>query len=185
MIIATVLSGGAIPVTAQPISTADQALIDDAIQTQNARENLPALVPTRRGEASDGGIVAPGVDLLTVSDGGPCFELSEISISGWEEVGPRPDAADRLIGSCSSAIDIGAVLNDINLGYQDAGFITTRAYLPAQDVSDGDLEIVVIAGVIEGFVYGDGSAADERLTSAFPVDPGRTFGFARTGTRLR
>ncbi|SMX31822.1 ShlB/FhaC/HecB family hemolysin secretion/activation protein [Octadecabacter ascidiaceicola] len=171
-VIAVVVSAIAGSATAQPISTADQALIDDAIQTQAARDNLPDLEPQQTDGPAGDGIVAPDVDLLTVGAGGPCFDLSEILITGWENAGPRPKAADRLIGTCATATDIGAALNTINIEYQDIGLITTRAYLPEQDVSDGDLEIAVIAGVIEDFVYGDGSAADARLTTAFPVGPG-------------
>lgn len=158
-------------ISAQTIPPADQAQIEDAIRTEEARSTLPQLDTPTNDQSADG-ISAPEVDLLSAGAGGPCFELSAILITGWEETGARPTAADHLIGRCSTASDIGEALNAVNLAYQDAGLITTRAYLPQQDVSDGDLEITVIAGTIEGFVYGDGGAADARLTTAFPTGPG-------------
>jgi len=158
--------------SAQSIPPADQGLIDDAIRTEEIRTSRAPSQPTSGEDQSGAGISAPEPDLLSAGAGGPCFELSEVLITGWEKIGSRPNGADHLIGRCSTAADIGEALNAVNLAYQDAGLITTRAYLPQQDVSDGDLEITVIAGVIEGFVYGDGSAADGRLNSAFPTGPG-------------
>ncbi|SNZ20466.1 ShlB/FhaC/HecB family hemolysin secretion/activation protein [Cohaesibacter gelatinilyticus] len=110
---------------------------------------------------------------LTGPQGGPCFTINRIDLKGYERFGYLPKGYYRLLGTCASLSDIIAVLNDINSHYRDLGYITTRAYLPEQDISDGSLEIVIIPGQIEGFVYAGGKQADRRIKAAFPTKRGK------------
>lgn len=110
---------------------------------------------------------------LTGPQGGPCFTINRIDLKGYERFGYQPKGYSRLLGTCASLSDIIAVLNDINNHYRDLGYITTRAYLPEQDISDGSLEIVIIPGQIEGFVYAGGKQADRRIKAAFPTKRGK------------
>lgn len=104
--------------------------------------------------------------------GGPCFTIRSVKVRGYETLGQMPQGQRELVGRCSTAADIAAALNRINAAYQARGFITTRAYVPEQDIADGELEIVVVPGTIEGYVYGDGRISDRRIAAAFPTGRG-------------
>lgn len=113
-----------------------------------------------------------GVDPLAPAPGGPCFDIRDIILSGFDAFEREPDGYRDLIGSCATAADIAGALNSINQHYQDLGYITTRAYVPEQDVADGSLEITIQPGRLEGYVYGDGRRADGRIDAAFPGERG-------------
>ncbi|EEE34989.1 hypothetical protein RKLH11_3807 [Rhodobacteraceae bacterium KLH11] len=108
----------------------------------------------------------------TPPPGGPCFEIRSIDLEGFEAFRHKPEGYRDLIGTCATAADIAQTLNRINTYYQELGFITTRAYVPRQDVADGSLAITIVPGRIEGYVYGTGAAADARLNAAFPTTRG-------------
>jgi len=115
--------------------------------------------------------VAP-IDPLAPAPGGPCFKIKSVALKGAERFRTAPSAHQSLIGKCVTAADIGKALNAINTRYQDEGFITTRAYVPEQDVADGSLDITVVPGTLDGYIYGGGAPADARLLAAFPAKRG-------------
>lgn len=123
-----------------------------------------------RSEAARGQLLSP--DRLGPAPGGPCFAIRTVTITGFEPFGEAPEGAKELEGHCATAEDIAAAVNRINAWYQAAGYVTTRAYLPEQDVADGALEIAVVAGRIDGFVYKDGRQSDRRIAGAFPTGRG-------------
>ena len=49
-------------------------------------------------------------------------------------------------GRCLGLAEFDAVLEAVTLAYVDRGLILSRAYLPEQDLSDGELEIAVVEG---------------------------------------
>ncbi|MEO1985233.1 MAG: ShlB/FhaC/HecB family hemolysin secretion/activation protein [Martelella sp.] len=104
--------------------------------------------------------------------GGPCFQIRSIILQGFEAFSEKPEGYDRLVGTCATAADIAGSLNTINEYYRAEGYITTRAYVPEQDVADGSLEITIVPGRLEGYVYADGRQADNRIRAAFPGSRG-------------
>ncbi|MCZ7488596.1 ShlB/FhaC/HecB family hemolysin secretion/activation protein [Rhizobium rhizogenes] len=114
----------------------------------------------------------PQVKSLAVKPGGACFAIKAVRLTGHDAFRFKPQGYEGLIGRCASAADIADAVNRINKHYQRQGFITTRAYLPEQDISSGELEIVIVPGRVEGFLYGDGRQADSRIRAAFPNDRG-------------
>lgn len=128
--------------------------------------------PSRSQSKPQAAAASAAPDPFAPAPGGPCFKIGEITLSGLEDFGSKPEGYEDLEGRCATAADIGAALNRINAHYQKVGFITTRAYVPEQDLADGSLEIIIVPGRIEGYVYGDGSAADARLHTAFPTGRG-------------
>lgn len=63
----------------------------------------------------------------------------------------RKKLIDRYERHCLSSADLARLLAEMTRAYMDRGDITTRAYLPEQDLSAGTLRIEVIAGRIERF----------------------------------
>lgn len=137
-------------------------------QTQRERAAEAARLPRPSSPSSNTALVDP----LAPAPGGPCFKINSVNLTGTERFKSAPVAHETLIGRCVTAADIGEALNTINTQYQEAGFITTRAYVPEQDVADGTLDITVVPGTLDGYIYGGGTPADARLLAAFPAKKG-------------
>ncbi|MBP3126097.1 ShlB/FhaC/HecB family hemolysin secretion/activation protein [Thalassospira sp. ER-Se-21-Dark] len=102
----------------------------------------------------------------------PCFAIQSTEIEGLDGFEVVPDNFDRLNGKCVNLSDLNAYLNEMNAFYSDRGYITTRVYLPEQDLSNGILKVLIIPGRIEGFDYESGDDADSRIVGAFPTSEG-------------
>jgi len=82
---------------------------------------------------------------------GQCFELERLNVQGselldeWEtEVLEAP-----YIGQCITPEMASAVLASVTDFHLSRGFITTRAYLPNQDLKDGVMDVFVAEGKVE------------------------------------
>ena len=100
--------------------------------------------------------VMPRVDASQAK--GACHNVASIDIVGANLL----DADDKsalvrgLLGRCMGAPDIEKLMGAVTRHYIERGFITTRAYLPAQDLSSGKLQLLVVEGRIESMrVEGD------------------------------
>ena len=77
-------------------------------------------------------------------------------------------------GRCLGVADIERMLAAITRHYLEQGLITTRAYLPSQDLSGGVLEIQVVEGVVENILLDEGARGSINPANVFPA-PGTLF----------
>ena len=96
-----------------------------------------------------GGPVAPREDAGIVPEGGTCIPVkrvifSKASIFSHERL--QKLVPDR---DCLGIAQISAIVRDATNLYVDAGYVTSRAYLPEQDLSTGELRIEVLEGRVE------------------------------------
>ncbi|RYF32752.1 MAG: ShlB/FhaC/HecB family hemolysin secretion/activation protein [Comamonadaceae bacterium] len=125
--------------------------------------------------------VRPGADLkdlqpkVTVPDiGVKCRNINVVRIDNAAHL---PDAVREQVerefaGRCLGVAELESVLAQITKSYIERGFITTRAYLPAQDLRSGTLVVAVIEGTIEAFKV-DGPRANAIWPrGVFPATPG-------------
>lgn len=101
-----------------------------------------------------------------------CRDIHEIQFSG--DTGHLPDDVRARIrqdftGRCLGASDLEAVLAQLTKSFIDRGYITTRAYLPAQDLRTGKLDVTIVEGTIERYDI-DGGRVWPR--GVFPGNPG-------------
>ena len=77
----------------------------------------------------------------------------------------------RFAGECLGVGQLNELLKAITQFYIDRGYVTSRAYLPQQDLSSGELRVIVVEGRLEGL---DSStlASDRELAMGFPGQPG-------------
>jgi hemolysin activation/secretion protein len=98
-----------------------------------------------------------------------CFQIDHIVLEGAEQIDARTRA--RLVapyqGKCLDIEQLNLLLKEITAFYFSRGFITTRAYLPQQDLASGQLRIVVIEGRLEGF-DDSGVISARELSMTFP-----------------
>lgn len=71
-------------------------------------------------------------------------------------------------GKCLTLEQINALLAEIGNWYLDLGYVTTRAYLPPQDLTSGVLRIVVVEGRAEELRFRPDQPVRRRLVTAFP-----------------
>lgn len=105
-----------------------------------------------------------------------CFDISTIELKGADSL----SASDRqallkpFIGQCLGVSQLNALLKAITDLYLARGLVTSRAYLPQQDLSSGHLQVMVVEGRLESFRTDDSSGLSEReLAMAFPGSAGQ------------
>lgn len=133
-----------------------QRLLDEQRQRLEELQQLP-------------GPPAPAEPVLPKPPG-PCFTIERIRLEGADLISEsdRRGLLAPFVGQCLGSEHIDALLKAITDHYLDRGYVTSRAYLPEQDLADGELEVLVVEGRLEGLEGAiDGPSADE-LTMAFP-----------------
>jgi hemolysin activation/secretion protein len=100
-----------------------------------------------------------------------CFPIQDITLKGADSL----PAADRqrllkpYVGQCLGVSQLNELLKVITDYYIDKGRVTSRAYLPQQDLSSGHLQVLVVEGKLEGLKGAQGSSVTDReLAMAFP-----------------
>jgi len=100
-----------------------------------------------------------------------CFPIKDIELKGADSL----SGADRTrllkpyIGQCLGVAQLNELLKVITDYYIAKGRVTSRAYLPQQDLSSGHLQVLVVEGKLEGLKGAQGSTVTDReLAMAFP-----------------
>ncbi len=103
-----------------------------------------------------------------------CHQIETIKIHGAPNLSSeaRISIKKKYQGRCLNVSDIENILAQITIDYIDRGFITTRAYLPSQNLSSGVLEILVLEGVINSYLIEDGGADSVATGNVFPKPVG-------------
>lgn len=102
-----------------------------------------------------------------------CFEIRHITLQGASLIDElsRQRLLEPFVSKCLGATQLNALLKVITDFYIERGHVTSRAYLPQQDLSEGNLLIVVVEGRLEG-LDGNGLASERELAWVFPGEPG-------------
>lgn len=114
-----------------------QRLLDEQQQRLEQLQNLPG-----EAEAS----ATP-----EAPESSACIDIQSIELKGATRLSAR-DVASLVapwVGRCLGVNDLNALLGAITEHYVALGYVTTRAYLPQQDLNDGVIEVVVLEGRIE------------------------------------
>lgn len=112
---------------------------------------------------------APGEERPTTAPDTRCFTIRSISLEGAEHLDAR--SREALLApyrdKCLGVNQLNELLKGITDHYLSRGFVTTRAYLPQQDLSSGELKIIVVEGRFEGFDQSE-LASERELAMTFP-----------------
>jgi len=137
----------------------------DQLQRQNfqqRQQELQRIAPPGASVQLRGG--QPGIPT-----GGTCERITRIEVNGADHLDPAAlhTALAPFVNKCLGLSDINDVINAINALYIAHGYVTSRAFLPEQNLSGGTLKIIVVEGLLEKFQFA-GKAADEHQEAAFP-----------------
>lgn len=100
---------------------------------------------------------------------GQCVDIHTITLEGANRLTARQRQAliDPFLNRCLGTIQLNELLKAITSHYLDRGYVTSRAYLPQQDLTTGELSIIVIEGNLEG-IDESGMATSREIAMAFP-----------------
>lgn len=103
----------------------------------------------------------------------PCFDIASIMLDGADHMLTANQQLLTLpfINQCIDLDKINHLLKDISQWYFDQGYVTSRAYVTAQDLSSGHLVITIIEGTIEDIKLTDPNSRINTST-AFPSHSG-------------
>jgi len=107
---------------------------------------------------------------------GNCVKVDTINITGLTKYSSDNFKALKAIeqGQCLYIEDINNLLRDMTNVYIKDGYVTSRAILPEQDLSNGSLNIQVIEGRVEGLQALNGAYTVRELAYAFPIRPNKS-----------
>jgi len=108
-------------------------------------------------------------------DDGICFDIDRIELEGVTLLDDqvRDAILARHTGRCLGRTDINALLVALTEAYVARGYVTTRVYIPPQNLSSRVLKLLVIEGRIERLYMNQDADADRRRAwAAFPAAPG-------------
>ncbi|WP_095109569.1 ShlB/FhaC/HecB family hemolysin secretion/activation protein [Pseudomonas sp. Irchel 3E20] len=102
-----------------------------------------------------------------------CFQINAIELDGAQhlDANARAQLLKPYQDQCLSVGQINALLKAVTHHYLERGFVTTRAYLPQQDLAGGVLKIVVVEGRLEG-LDSSALASPRELAMTFPGKTG-------------
>jgi hemolysin activation/secretion protein len=165
--------GASVPAQAQTAADRSEAARQaDILQRQNQerlQRDIESAMPSERAPAGiDTDKLMPKVDASAA--GHKCRDISHITISGAPHLARivKQNIIDRYIGHCLGVTEIEQILGEITKDYISRGYITTRVYLPQQDLSSGKLEILVLEGTLGKIKLEDGGRNSIRLGGVFP-----------------
>ena len=104
-----------------------------------------------------------------------CFPIKDIELKGADSLSTaeRERLLKPYIGQCLGVAQLNELLKVITDHYIEKGLVTSRAYLPQQDLSGGHLKVLVVEGRLEGLKGAQGSQlSDRELGMAFPGKSG-------------
>ncbi|GGY05858.1 ShlB/FhaC/HecB family hemolysin secretion/activation protein [Paludibacterium paludis] len=106
-------------------------------------------------------------------EAGRCFPIRELAFAGAPEdwLPWLRDAAAAYPGRCLGEAGVRAVVADLSNAIVARGFVTSRVYLPAQNLRAGRLALTVVPGRIGAIRLADGGT-DLSLRAAFPTGRG-------------
>jgi hemolysin activation/secretion protein len=97
----------------------------------------------------------------------PCFNIQRVEIEGWD-ANLRP-LISHFEMQCINKEDIDKILEILTDHFVESGYVTTRAYVPAQDLSSGVLRLAVIEGKVENIKPSKPDVlSNGQIVTAFP-----------------
>lgn len=160
------------------VAPAEQRLIDRQINQIQQREQQRLdewdKEHSQRG-AAPGGLPAPPVPSQSEEPSSICFVLHSVTFTGADHLSEaeQKDLLAPYVGRCIQLAEADAIVRALTDLYGAKGAVTTRAYIPPQDVSSGHLQIIVVEGRIQGFRWNSDPADDKsEIVTAFPTEAG-------------
>lgn len=109
-----------------------------------------------------------------IPDDGKCFTVQRIELDGATHLDAAEQArlTQAFIGQCVGLKEIRDLMRGITNRYVELGMVTSRVYIPQQEMGQGVLKLLVLEGKVGSLRLSD-EQAGVHLASAFPGLEGR------------
>lgn len=99
-----------------------------------------------------------------------CVQLKEIDLSDNSMLSKdtQNDLFSKYKNKCIDGNILKSLIDSISKYYMSSGYITTKAYLNAQDISDGQIDIKIINGIVENIIDAKTQKHSWYIKTAFP-----------------
>ncbi|MBW8791227.1 MAG: ShlB/FhaC/HecB family hemolysin secretion/activation protein, partial [Rhizobium leguminosarum] len=169
------VAGAALAVAIVPAYA--QTPADDFNRRQEEQSQTQRLDALRRATPGGGSADRENGSLPAGPGNGACFDIMRVEIDGAnllsaQEIGKvTAPYGNRCVGLA----EINAVLRDVTHLYIDHGYVTSRAYVPQQDIAKTRiLRLLVVEGTLSDiYLNGQKVAGNTSLATAFPGLIGR------------
>ncbi len=142
------------------------------LRNQQEREQLRQLERSRRSfKPSPHSDLAKELSLGRIfRKGRQCVHIKRIQINGdpYLRSAIRKSIAKDMLGRCLGPQEFEYLIRKTTNHYIEEGQITTRVYLPKQNLSDGVLDIRVVPGNVESIRFDEKAGHDSEIFMAFP-----------------
>lgn len=128
------------PLTPSDRGNIEQQQRDILLQNQQQREDLERNIQIRSSTQTQSTNVS-----------GPCFSISQINIhqATLLSESDKKKLTQPYLNQCIGIAQISQLVEEITQWYINRGYITSRAFLTEQDLSSGELNILVLEGKLE------------------------------------
>lgn len=105
---------------------------------------------------------------------GRCFDIHTVQLEGVTRYNESVQQSwiSPFIDQCLDLSRINELLKLVTHRYIEDGFVTSRAFLQPQNLSEGELTILVLEGRLESIESVEGSLSSRQLYLAFPTRDG-------------
>lgn len=137
------------------------------LQQQQQLERLQREREERRRREPSGQALKPA-PLPQAPAGAACSPVRDIVLEGASKLDPEEQArlAAPYLDKCLGLADINRLIAQITNRYVELGYVTTRVYIPQQDLSGGRLLLKIVEGRIQSIVVQPQDSAS--AGTAFP-----------------
>ena len=148
------------PFNSPTVNNPPNLSVDTVLREQQRQIQLEQERLARERQARDAKNLAPPIQLPeTTSDktdlmdvNAPCQRIDQIQLIGATIPSAKEQRSmiEVYLNRCLGSRDINALLKAIDAWYFQRGYISSRAYLQAQDLTTGTLAVQVVEGLVEG-----------------------------------
>jgi hemolysin activation/secretion protein len=160
-----------------------QTLIDPGVQLLKQQEQIKALETLKT--STPGAAIAPATPIMGPPAPEKCFKIADITVDGVTLL--KRSVIDAIVKphnhTCMDSKSVQGVMQEITGHYGVLGYITSRVYIPKQDLATGHLKLLVVEGKIEAIQLRQvaegqktpASGPQSKIQTAFPTAAGAFF----------
>lgn len=160
-----------IPVARMAQADATTDIFFEQLRRQESREEAQRRSTTPPDVRLQPERLPPAEDQLPQEQ--PCFTILHLRLDGDpdERFPWLHPLVDRYVGQCIGAEGVNVIVKRLQRELIARGFITTRVYIPEQDLTAATLTLALVPGVIRAIRFADDNGRGS-WRSAFPGGPG-------------
>jgi len=115
-----------------------------------------------------------------------CVELNRIDLDYNKilDKNQQRKLLKKYMGRCIDGKLLKAVVADVSAFYMNRGYITTHAYLKAQNIHDGNIQINVLQGFVNSIVDAETKSSNTAIDTAFAFQKGELLNLRDLETAL-